>query len=176
MNIPNTHDAHVGRLAARRRWLNRSLIVAGSAIVALVALLNAGVNPSHWYQWFHRTTPSTHAIATRINPVTPVAALPRSSLSAPATRLPGTDSSVSNTPQRLILTGTVLGRNFKEGYAMLGVARENPQTYTAGALVANGAHLLEIHSNYVVLQRGERVARLYLDGSGLQPNQSSTAQ
>jgi type II secretion system protein C len=48
---------------------------------------------------------------------------------------------------------------------MIGVARENPQTYAAGAMLANGARLAEIHARYVTLERGGRSVRLYLSGS-----------
>lgn len=50
---------------------------------------------------------------------------------------------------------------------MVGVARENPQTYAAGALLANGARLTEIHPKYVVLEREGHSTKLYLEGSGL---------
>jgi len=46
---------------------------------------------------------------------------------------------------------------------MLGVARENPQTYSTGALLANGARLTEVRANYVVLERAGHSARLYLE-------------
>jgi general secretion pathway protein C len=63
----------------------------------------------------------------------------------------------------------VVGSNPKEGYAMLGVARESPQTYAVGALLANQARLTEIHPRYVVLERGSESLRLYLESAGSQP-------
>jgi general secretion pathway protein C len=37
----------------------------------------------------------------------------------------------------------------------------NPQTYVAGAILTNGARLVEIYSDYVVLERGAESVRLY---------------
>jgi type II secretion system protein C len=165
MSSFNRHREHIERTDARRRWLIRWAAFLGSTVLAAVALLNAGVDPSKWYARLkHQTRPP----AATVGPGVPRAVLPTQPSVTP-TKLPGNDSSVSATPQRLILTGTVLGRNFKEGSAMLGVARENPQTYAAGAVLANGARLTEIHAKYVVLERGGRSARLYLDGGELRP-------
>jgi type II secretion system protein C len=79
--------------------------------------------------------------------------------------LPGTDSSISPKTLPLFLTATVVGRTVSEGYAMIGVSLENPQTYIGGAIIENGARLREIHSKYVVLERNGRTARLYLNGT-----------
>ena len=76
----------------------------------------------------------------------------------------GTDSSVSRVPLPLVLTGTRRGRNVREGYADIGVNALSPQTYRAGALLANGARLEEIYSDYVVLARDSHHARLYVTG------------
>jgi type II secretion system protein C len=76
----------------------------------------------------------------------------------------GTDSSISKDPMPLVLTGTRLGRNAREGYADIGVHALSPQTYKAGALLANGARLEEIYSDYVVLTRGAHRVRLYITG------------
>lgn len=54
------------------------------------------------------------------------------------------------------------GRNAREGTAFIGIDAESPQTYSAGALLANGARLTEIHRDHVVLTRGEESAKLYL--------------
>lgn len=76
----------------------------------------------------------------------------------------GTDSSVSKVPLPLILTGTRLGRNSREGYADIGVNALSPQTYRAGAILANGARLEEIYADSVVLVRKEQRTRLYIVG------------
>lgn len=72
----------------------------------------------------------------------------------------GTQSSISPTPLPLYLLSTSPGRNFQDGTAQIGTNTANPQTYMAGALLANGATLAEIHPDYVVLKRGERTAKL----------------
>jgi type II secretion system protein C len=55
--------------------------------------------------------------------------------------------------------------NVHEGTAQLGTVRESPQTYLAGALLENGARLAEVHADYVLLRKGARSVRLYLDNS-----------
>jgi general secretion pathway protein C len=55
--------------------------------------------------------------------------------------------------------------NVHEGTAQLGTVRESPQTYQAGALLGNGARLAEIHADYILLQKGTRSVRLYLDNT-----------
>jgi type II secretion system protein C len=52
-----------------------------------------------------------------------------------------------------------------EGTAQIGTVRESPQTYQADALLENGARVAEIHADYVLLQKGARAVRLYLDTS-----------
>jgi type II secretion system protein C len=167
MNSFNRYREQVEPADVRRRWLIRWVAFIGSTVLVVVALWNAGVDPSKWYARLkQQARPPAQSAAATVGPRIPHAALPTQRL-ATATKLPGNNSSVSVTPQRLILTGTVLGRNFKEGSAMLGVARENPQTYAVGAVLANGARLTEIHAKYVVLERGGRSAQLYMDGGGL---------
>jgi type II secretion system protein C len=61
----------------------------------------------------------------------------------------------------LILTGTVLGRNLNEGRAFIGIDESNPQTYSAGAILANGARLSLIAKDYVVLEKDGQSVRLY---------------
>jgi general secretion pathway protein C len=84
----------------------------------------------------------------------------------------GNDSSVSPTPLPLILVRTQRGRNSREGFAQIGVNARSPQTYSAGALLANGARLTEIYDHYVVLERDGRIAHLYLQGEA-QPDARS---
>ena len=76
----------------------------------------------------------------------------------------GNDSSISPTPLPLILVSTSPGRNSREGSAQLGVNAQTPQTYGAGALLANQARLTEIYARYVVLERDGRAVRLYRQG------------
>ena len=165
--------------ATRRpsRW-NRAirwLTFGASALIATLALIIAGFDPGKWYARWHDNRPKAAPPVVNTVPVVPHAALP--SRTAAATKLlPGAQSSTSPTPQGLVLTGIILGRNAKDGYAMLGVARENPQTYSAGALLANGARLAEIHAKYVVLERDGHSVRLYLEGTGLQPESGATVK
>jgi general secretion pathway protein C len=77
----------------------------------------------------------------------------------------GNDSSVSKVPLPLILAGTLPGRNAREGEALIGVNESSPQTYKAGALLINGARLVEIYPKYVVLEKNGRFAQLYLQNT-----------
>lgn len=72
------------------------------------------------------------------------------------------DSSLSPVPLPLFLVSVKPGRSIREGAAQIGVVRESPQTYQAGALLENGARLTEIHADYVLLERDGHTARLYL--------------
>ncbi len=75
--------------------------------------------------------------------------------------LPGAESSTSTVPRPLVLVSTSPGPTPREGVAHIGTHSENPQTYSAGALLANGARLLEIHDRFVVLERDGDRARIY---------------
>ena len=74
----------------------------------------------------------------------------------------GTAASTSAKPLPLYLVSVAPGRNPFEGSARIGTNVANPQSYAAGALLANGAQLVEIHSDHVLLRRGEHSNRLYL--------------
>jgi general secretion pathway protein C len=52
------------------------------------------------------------------------------------------------------------------------VNARTPQTYAAGALLANGARLTEIYDHYVMLERDGHSARLYLQGEAQPANQA----
>lgn len=81
----------------------------------------------------------------------------------------GTDSSISNVRLPLLLARTQRGRNSHEGFAEIGIRARSPQTYAAGALLANGARLTEIYDHYVVLERNGRTVRLDLQGEARAP-------
>lgn len=70
-------------------------------------------------------------------------------------------------PRRLVLTGTRVGRTPSEGVAFLGTGRDNPQTYSAGALLGDDVRLVEIHEDYVVLARGAQRIELRVENSNL---------
>jgi hypothetical protein len=78
----------------------------------------------------------------------------------------GTDSSMSPVPRRLILAAVHPGADITSGYADLGVSSLTPQRYAAGALLVNGAKLVEIHRDHVVIERRGERTDLYLDGTG----------
>jgi hypothetical protein len=82
----------------------------------------------------------------------------------PQTSLLGTDASVSLEEQKLVLVRTHPGATPREGTASLGVDARNPQTYAAGALLANGAVLQEIYRDYVVLSRDGKQSLLLIAG------------
>jgi type II secretory pathway component PulC len=63
------------------------------------------------------------------------------------------------------LVATEPGRSSREGRASLGTDKRNPQTYAAGALLANGMVLEEIYSEYVVLSRNGKRFVLGFDGN-----------
>jgi type II secretion system protein C len=109
-------------------------------------------------------------------PASPIA-IPPANVSSESVRpvqtLAGTDSSVSPQPHQLILSGVIPGRSHNEGSAMIGTTKENPQTYSAGAVLANGARLTEVHEKYVILERNGQTAHLYLQSLS---NQKADAQ
>jgi hypothetical protein len=153
-------DGRTASSAKRRRYGALSLTVVGS--IALLALWLTGLSPSEW--WASGTN-GQRANATDRTPAT----LGQGTLSVAHPEPLGTDSSISKVPLPLILTATRLGRNSREGYADIGVNALSPQTYKAGAILANGAHLEEIYSEYVVLAREALRTRLYVLGHAPPP-------
>ncbi len=75
-----------------------------------------------------------------------------------------TRSTISNHPERLLFLGAQLGRDAFSGYALLGTDPAHPQTYAAGALLANGARIAEIYKDRIVLERNGRRMQLFADG------------
>lgn len=148
----------------RNRW-TRFISLAAAAAVAIAVMWAAGFPPTKWLSRLHGLTsepaptlsqPGSEAQA----PAPPAAAqaLPTVDVNA----LPGTDSSLSKVPLALYLLAVAPGRNVTEGTAQIGTSIDNPQTYMAGAMLVNGARLVEIHTDHVVLKKGERSARLEL--------------
>ncbi len=66
-----------------------------------------------------------------------------------------------------------MGRNNWEGYADIGVNVLSPQTYKAGAVLANGARLEEIYADHVVLERDHHHTALYIEGHAVAANAES---
>lgn len=118
------------------------------------------------------STANTGAPSVSTQAPTPFASAPpaREILSA---RSPSTQHVEKKKPDTLLLIDTTPGVNFHDGTARLGLDVHNPQTYVAGALLVNGARLTEIHSDYVVLERGAETARLYAQGK--QPAESPSS-
>lgn len=149
----------------RRHRLLRILSFLGAAAVCVLALWSAGLRPDLLFEKTRRWLAATKQEAAPPAAPPPANALPPPA-PVPAVATPssaGTDSSVSKLPQPLLLVSTSPGRNSNEGTARIGINLENPQTYVGGATLANGARLEQIHADHVVLERGGRRLKLYLD-------------
>jgi type II secretion system protein C len=131
--------------------------VLGAAAVASLIIWETGLDP--FKLWQRATAPKPIPVA-KAPDRSPTKAI---GLTPPTPK--GNDSSISPTPLALILVQVHLGRNATEGTAEIGVVRESPQTYQAGAMLENGARLEEIHSDYVLLKKGPKSARLYLESA-----------
>jgi type II secretory pathway component PulC len=146
-------------MAIKRVWT----CVVAIGLGAFIVILAGNFSGFGWYEELLRwLQPAPHFDA-------PPRPLARSGpIGPPVTVTPmqpeGNDSSVSEVPLPLVLVRTQRGRNSREGFAQIGVRAHSPQTYTAGALLANGARLTEIYEHYVVLERDGHTARLYLQG------------
>jgi hypothetical protein len=136
--------------------VNRAVAILAVGLVALLAFTVAEFDPWGWWSAHERAAESAERAAARRFPEGPTGVV--------QPRPEGTDSSVSPSPRRLILTATRPGRNTREGYADLGVDARSPQTYRAGARLANGARLEEILADHVVLERDGVRTRLYVQG------------
>jgi len=161
--------------SASHRWMSRGGTALAVMLVAMSLTILAGsstnIDTSDWpviskwsaviRHWFSRTEAAPHPVPL---PRTPKVILPSEARDIGQRSMLGTDASASPVALSLILVATKPGRNMHEGSALIGVSRENPQSYVAGALLSNGAELTEIHSDYVVLARGGKHARLSLSG------------
>ena len=156
------------------RILRRAGFFALSAVIAFVGLYAAGFNP---VEWFAVSKQHTSAVSKKVARSVPAQARPAGNAVPRALQpLAGTDSSISPKPLALLLSGTSPGPTAFEGTATIGVRRENAQTYAAGGLLANGARLREIHSDFVVLERKGQTAKLYLqDGDSAQVSNTGTS-
>lgn len=70
----------------------------------------------------------------------------------------------SMSPLWLVLVRTEMSRTPRGSVAFIGTSALSPRAYNAGALLANKAYLMEIHEDYVVLERDGKSARLYAMG------------
>lgn len=164
----NRYQQEVAEFDRRRHWRVRAGSLIGTAALIVAALWSAGVPPTQWWSRMHHwldtgsQLPARPVSAPAEQTFPETAALSSTTLPAPGTALPGTASSTSPTAQSLFLMATAPGRNENEGTAQIGTNPDNPQTYVAGALLANGARLTEIHREYVLLERGSSSAKLEL--------------
>lgn len=162
----NRYQLELAEQDRRQRIVARSLSLAGAGLLIVVALWSAGLPPSAWFRtaenWIARLRSEPTPAVASAPAIAPAMQEPLTSSVpiVPSTSMSGTESSISPTPLPLYLLSTSPGRNFQDGTAQIGTNTTNPQTYMAGALLANGAMLAEIHSDYVVLKRGERTAKL----------------
>lgn len=141
----------------RRHWAKRVASLAGLLIGAFIVILQGGVFSRASREKFTAPTPPPLLKA-------PVR-VPTKAIGITPTVPKGNDSSLSPVPLPLFLVSVKTGRTIREGSAQIGVVRESPQTYQAGALLENGARLTEIHEDYVLLERDSHTARLYLTNS-----------
>ncbi len=135
-------------------WSIRAVNVLGAMGVTLAIMWQAGMMSQAWWERF--TAPKPIPVA-KAPPRPPTKAI---GIAPPVPK--GNDSSISRVPLPLLLIRVHPGRNVAEGSADIGVVRESPQTYQAGALLENGSRLAEIHPDYVLLRMNGQGAKLYL--------------
>ena len=140
----------------RRPWIVRAGVLLGGMAVTMTILWATGLASQDLWVKVFTHKPQRLAIRVPPRPAIPIVAPPL----APR----GGDSSISTESLPLILVQTMPGRNAHEGTAQIGVVRETPQTYQAGAVLENGARLEEIYGDYVLLEKGGRSAKLYVQG------------
>lgn len=167
----NKYQQEIAEMDRHQQVVRRTVSLLAAGALAVVALWSAGFPPGTWFDgvqpWFAQThsksaaSPLTHSTPTPAPVPEVMPALAPAATDAVA-QLPGLDSSLSPVPLPLLLISTSPGRNAREGTAQMGTAAANPQTYSAGALLLNGARLEEIHGDFVVLRRGDRTAKLYV--------------
>ena len=141
----------------RWRWAKRVAGLAGVSTIAFIVIVQSGVLSRGWREKFTAPAPPPLLKASLQGPTKAIGITP--------TVPKGNDSSLSPVPLPLFLVSVKTGRTLREGSAQIGVVRESPQIYQAGALLENGARLTEIHADYVLLERGGHTARLYLINS-----------
>jgi hypothetical protein len=170
----NRYQKEVAEIDARQAWRVKVVSSLGAATLIVVALWAADFkvgsfdfartwqDARDWWEedWFPERD-ERYAVPPQLPTPVDEMAKPGESVKP----LPGTDSSVSKVPLPLILVRTEPGRNAREGKAFMGTAKENPQTYMAGAILANGAQIKEVHQDHVLLERDGKSVKLFIDGS-----------
>lgn len=162
----NRYQREVAEMDRRHRLIVRGASFTAATALAVAALWSAGLLPTQWRVRLQAWWAETHKPDESLAIAPPALAAPSdgspTSGEVAATLQPGTESSIAAEPQPLFLAGTSPGRNKNEGTALIGVNPDNPQTYVGGAMLANGARLVEIHPDHVVLARGASFAKLPL--------------
>ncbi len=133
-------------------------------------LWNAGWNFKAMEAWVHRYARPGHQETVAVIPKPPNVASVRKM--PPVGRM-GTDSSASTIPLHMVLVRTILGQNVHSGQALLGVDRDHPQTYLAGAFLENGLKVDEIYGDHVVLTKGRQRTTLFVDS--IAPSREASA-
>ena len=87
----------------------------------------------------------------------------------------GTDDVGATSPRMLHLVEALPGKSTHDGSARIGTDPRNPQTYSVGSLMLNGARLTEIFPDHVVLQRSAEKLELYLDSGGQVPSHAMSS-
>jgi len=163
----NRYQQEVADIDRRHRVMVRALAFTGAAALAAAALWAADLPILEWWNALStRAVVDAKPVHAAPN-VTPATATDGAHLAA------GNDSSVAAIPQRLVLISTTPGRNSHEGVASMGTNPQNPQTYVAGAILANGSRLAEIHADRVVLARGDERVTLFVASHGKQAHGST---
>jgi hypothetical protein len=152
----------VQRKVSRRSRLVSTISAIGGTVVAVMVLWGSGIRPSD----FWNSNDSKKKTLLSRSPVQ--APPPAQAVALIPMRPTGNDSSLSLVPLPIFLVRVQLGTTYREGTAEIGVAKDSPQTYSAGAILENGARLTEIHPDYVVLEKDAHADRLYLNADGRQ--------
>ena len=157
------------RAAAWKRWIPR----IGLAAVTLVS--GVWIGAQLWPHWAaHREEDRTKTVSSESTPRPAFSPSEQIDTTPPNTGIGGTASSISETPSTLVLLATHPGRTPREGTASIGADPGNPQTFVAGALLANGSTLAEIHPNRVVLEKQGARATLFVMGIDVKKSSDAT--
>lgn len=164
----NRYQREVEEMDRRFDARVRVATVAGIAAVVAAAFWGAGFPSVQWIQDFYaERTESNRNGGVSDGDIKTERALEAAASTELGTA--GTDSSMSTRPLLLRLMATAPGRHAEEGTAKLGVSEQNPQTYSAGAVLANGARLAAIYADRVILERDGESVTLHLEGEGESP-------
>jgi general secretion pathway protein C len=74
----------------------------------------------------------------------------------------GDAASAPTTSLRLVLAGTLAGRDPAQGWAIIGETAQNARVYATGSSLPGGAKLREVYADRAILERGGRLESLPL--------------